>query len=121
MSELLLTDFKQLFEFMPVLYLVLTPDLVIVAVTDAYLQATMTQRQQILGRPLFEIFPDNPDDPHASGTQNLRASLNRVLRDGIADTMSGQKYDIRRPEAEGGGYKERFWSPIKSTLFNAQV
>ena len=35
------------------------------------------------------------------GTQNLRASLNRVLRDGIADTMSVQKYDIRRPEAEG--------------------
>jgi len=120
MSELLLTDFKQLFEFMPVLYLVLTPDLVIVAVTDAYLHATMTQRQQILGRHLFEVFPDNPDDPHASGTQNLRASLNRVLRDGIADTMSVQKYDIRRLEAEGGGFEERFWSPINSPLFNAQ-
>ncbi|MDO8417204.1 MAG: ATP-binding protein [Agitococcus sp.] len=120
MSELLLTDFQQLFESMPALYLVLTPDLVIVAVTDAYLQATMTQRQQVLGRPLFEIFPDNPDDPHASGTQNLRASLNRVRRDGVADTMSVQKYDIRRPEAEGGGYEERFWSPINSPLFNAQ-
>jgi PAS domain S-box-containing protein len=26
--------------------------------------------------------------------------------------MAVQKYDIRRPEAEGGGFEERFWSPV---------
>ncbi len=40
-------DFKILFESAPGLYLVLTPDLRIVAVSDAYLRATMTQRDQI--------------------------------------------------------------------------
>lgn len=60
-------DFKALFESAPGCYLVLAPDLTIVAVNDAYLQATMTEREKILGRRLFEVFPDNPDDPEATG------------------------------------------------------
>ena len=56
-------DFRALFESAPGLYLVLTPDLTIVAVSDAYLQATMAKRAEILGRRFFDVFPDNPDDP----------------------------------------------------------
>ena len=37
-------DFRRLFESVPGLYLVLDPDLTIVAVSDAYLAATMTAR-----------------------------------------------------------------------------
>lgn len=73
-------DFRVLFESAPGLYLVLTPDLTIVAVSEAYLCATMTNREEILGRQLFEVFPDNPSDPSASGVRNLKDSLNRVLR-----------------------------------------
>jgi PAS domain S-box-containing protein len=43
-----------LFEAAPEPYLVLTPDLRIVAVSDAYLHATRTQREAILGRGHFE-------------------------------------------------------------------
>jgi signal transduction histidine kinase/CheY-like chemotaxis protein len=96
--------------------LVLTPAFDIVGVSDAYLQATMTERTDILGRALFDVFPDNPDDPAADGVGNLRASLNRVLRSRKPDTMPIQKYDIRRPEAEGGGFEERFWSPLNSPV-----
>src|SRR5437867_9240641 len=95
------SDFQALFESAPGLYLVLTPALTIVAVSDAYLRATMTQREAILGRQLFEVFPDNPADPAATGVRNLRASLERVLQQGVADTMAVQKYDIRRPESAG--------------------
>src|SRR5215467_11017614 len=55
-------DFKLLFESGPGLYLVLTKELRIVAVSDAYLRATMTRREAIIGRGLFEVFPDNPED-----------------------------------------------------------
>jgi signal transduction histidine kinase len=110
-------DFQALFESSPGLYLVLSPDLTIVAVSDAYLRATMTSRESILGRGLFEVFPDNPDDPSATGAQNLRTSLQRVLRDGVPDAMAVQKYDIRRPESEGGGFEERHWSPVNSPVF----
>jgi PAS domain S-box-containing protein len=105
-------DFQALFESAPGLYLVLAPALTIVAVSDAYLKATMTKREEILGRRIFEVFPDNPDDPTATGVRNLKASLNRVLTNRAPDTMAVQKYDIRRPESEGGGFEERYWSPV---------
>ena len=104
--------FRKLFEASPGLYLVLSPALIIVAVTDAYLQATMTDRCRILGRSIFDVFPDNPDDQGATGVRNLRESLERVIQSGAPDAMAVQKYDIRRPESEGGGFEERFWSPV---------
>jgi signal transduction histidine kinase len=109
-------DFKSLFEAAPGSYLVLDPELVIVAVSDAYLRDTMTVREEILGRGLFEVFPDNPDDPEATGEGNLRASLDRVRRTLAADTMAVQKYDIRRPEVEGGGFEARYWTPVNSPI-----
>jgi signal transduction histidine kinase/ActR/RegA family two-component response regulator len=109
-------DFKSLFEAAPGSYLVLDPELVIVAVSDAYLRDTMTVREEILGRGLFEVFPDNPDDPEGTGEGNLRASLDRVRRTLTADPMAVQKYDIRRPEVEGGGFEARYWTPVNSPI-----
>jgi signal transduction histidine kinase/ActR/RegA family two-component response regulator len=113
-------DFRALFEGAPGLYLVLAPDFRIVAASDAYLAATMTKRDEILGRDIFDVFPDNPDDPAATGVRNLRASLERVRREHAPDTMAVQKYDIRRPAEEGGGFEERYWSPVNSPVLNAQ-
>jgi PAS domain-containing protein len=109
-------DFRVLFESLPEKYLVLDHNLIIVAVSDAYLGATFTERRGLVGRPLFEVFPDNPDDPATEGTRNLKASLTRVLRERTRDTMSVQKYDIPRPEAAGGGFEERFWSVSNSPV-----
>jgi signal transduction histidine kinase len=107
-------DYRALFESAPGLYLVLNRDLVIVAASDAYLSATMTRRDAIMGRGIFEVFPDNPDDPAATGVRNLRASLERVLRSGQPDAMAVQKYDIPLPQ--GGGFAERHWSPVNSPV-----
>ena len=32
--------------------------------------------------------------------------------------MPAQKYDIRRPAALGGGFEERYWSPVNSPVLN---
>src|SRR5438270_500157 len=93
MKKIHTPDFQALFESEPGLYLVLTPALTIVAVSAAYLKATMTKREEILGRGLFEVFPDNPDDPTATGVRNLKASLERVLTHRVSDTMAVQKYE----------------------------
>lgn len=110
------TDFRTLFESVPGLYLVLTPEFRIVAVSDAYLAATMTRRDDILGRGIFEVFPDNPEISNPTGVSNLRASLERVVASRKADSMAVQQYDIRKPEAEGGGFEKRFWSPVNSPV-----
>lgn len=112
-------DFQHLFESAPGLYLVLSPDLTIVGVTDAYARATMQRRDHMIGRALFDVFPDNPDDPSADGVKNLRASLDRVRQLRQSDAMAVQKYDIRRPEAEGGGFEERYWSPVNTPVLDA--
>jgi PAS domain S-box-containing protein len=79
----------------------------------------MTKREEILGRGIFDVFPDNPDDPSATGVRNLRTSLQLVIQDKTPDTMAVQKYDIRKPESEGGGFEERFWSPVNSPVFGS--
>ena len=113
-------DYRLLFETAPGPYLILTPDLTIAAVNEAYLTATMTKREEIVGRGLFDVFPDNPDDPAATGVRNLRTSLDRVRERRAPDTMAVQKYDIRRPESAGGGFEERYWSPTNVPVFDAQ-
>ena len=96
----------------------LSPDFKIIAVSDAYLSATLTERDKILGRELFDVFPDNPDDRQATGTHNLNSSLQRVLKNCESDAMAIQKYDIRKPESEGGGFEERYWRPINCPVCN---
>lgn len=115
MSPLPEQQFQQLFEAAPGLFLVLQPDFTIVAVSDSYLQATMTQRQTICGRGIFEVFPDNPDDPAATGVSNLRSSLIHVREFKEQHTMAVQKYDIRRPD---GSFEERFWSPLNKPVLD---
>jgi PAS domain-containing protein len=110
-------DFKQLFETTPGLYLILDPQLKIIAVNDSYNKATMTNREDIVGRGLFEVFPDNPEDKSADGASNLLSSLNYVLKHKKAHTMAVQKYDIRRPD---GTFEERYWSPLNTPILNRE-
>ncbi|GGC67260.1 PAS domain S-box protein [Undibacterium terreum] len=110
-------DYQALFEATPGAYLILNPELTIVAVNDSYLKATLTVREDIVGRPLFEIFPDNPADLNADGVSNLRASLLSVLKHKKPDTMAVQKYDI--PIGDGSSFEERYWSPVNSPVLDA--
>lgn len=107
--------FKSLFESAPGLYLILTPNLTIDAVSDEYLAATMTKREEIKGRHLFDVFPDNPDDNAADGVNNLGLSLQTVLHTKRPHAMAIQKYDIRRPD---GTFEERYWSPLNKPVLN---
>ena len=113
-------DFRRLFERGPSLYMVLDPQLHILAVSDAYAEATMIRRGDVLGRYLFDIFPDNPDDDAATGVHNLQASLQRVLQTRQSDTMAVQKYDVRSDEDPDRGFVVRYWSPVNSPVLDEQ-
>ena len=112
-------DFRALFEAAPNPYVVLMPDLTVVAVSDAYCRATHTTREKLIGRRLNEAFPDNPDEPMAEALANMRASVTRVLQFRRPDAMPLQKFDIQRPESEGGGFEARYWAPFNSPVLNA--
>lgn len=112
-------DFRLLFEAVPDVLLVLLPDApryTIVAATHTRLLATQTNYEQNIGHGLFELFPDNPDDPAATGMNNLRLSLDRVVATRAADTMAVQKYDIRSPD---GSFQIKYWSPKNLPVLGA--
>jgi len=116
MAAALQTNFQVLFERAPGLYLVLDPHFFILAATDNYLRATMTRRENVVGQHLFDVLTDNPHDANANSTDNLRASLERALREHIPDPMAVQKYYIRRPTGE---FEERYWNPINIPIVGA--
>jgi len=107
-------DFRFIVEQLPGLYLIVLPDRprwTIVAASDAYLRATMTTRRgtnPLIGRAMFEAFPDPPDDPRATGVRNLRSSFERALESRSVDVMAIQHYNIRRTD---GSWEERYWAP----------
>src|SRR5581483_2966276 len=114
-------DFQELFQSGPVLCVVLSPDQnhTIVAATDAFLGSTMTVRHEILGRGLFEVFPDNPADLGAQeAREDLRTTLDAVARTGKPEVTAMKKHNIRRPLASGGGFEERYWSSISSPVLS---
>jgi PAS domain-containing protein len=112
-------SFRDQFEKSPHLYLAVDPrpGLHIVDINDAHAQATMTNRVAVAGRPLFEVFPDNPDLPDADGVSNLYASLRAVADSGRPHAMPIQRYDIRDPD---GRFVERYWRPLNSPVFDAE-
>jgi PAS domain S-box-containing protein len=115
-----LPDLGCLFEAAPDAYLVLAvdaPRFTVAAATDAYLHIATAQREQIVGRSLFEAFPDSLGDPHATAVGSLRSSLDRVLRERAPHAMPPQKYGIRRRD---GSFAERFWRTLNSPVFDGQ-
>ena len=113
-------DFRALFESLPDLYLVLASDaprFTIVAASDAYVRQTLTQGQAIVGRGIFEVFPDNPEDPQATDGENFSASFARVIANRAPDAMPTRRRDIRQPPEHGGGFEEHWWSPVNSPVF----
>lgn len=109
--------FRSLFESVPGPYVVLRPDdFRIVAVSDAYLQATHTTRDSLLDRSLFDVFAADDDTASAEAVANLRASLARVVAYGRVDVIPVHRLAIRRPASLGGGAEERWWSPVSAPV-----
>jgi len=89
------------FAALPGAYVLLTPELRIVAVSDAYLAATSTTRDYLVGNCLFEAFTGEPTTPEGETLANLRASLAQVLATGQPHHMARQRYQAPDPQQPG--------------------
>ncbi|MCI3926191.1 SpoIIE family protein phosphatase [Paenibacillus sp. TRM 82003] len=108
-------DLAAVFDVLPTPYAVLDTDLRFVAVNRAFLETSGRPRHELIGRLVFDVFPDNPDDPGTHATANLEASLRRVLRTGRPDTMPLQKYDVAGPD---GVFRPCWWSPVNAPVLD---
>ncbi|MFF7967794.1 PP2C family protein-serine/threonine phosphatase [Streptomyces sp. NPDC007903] len=109
-------DYAAVFQALPGAVALLSVDLVFVDANLAFLSQAGRSRDQVVGRYLFDAFPENPGDPGASGARNLEASLRRVLLNREADTMALQRYDVESAERDGR-WEERYWSPVNAPVF----
>jgi len=105
------------FNVLPGAFLLLSPDLLVEAASDAYLAVTLMQREQLIGRPFFELFPANPATREVHGERNLRASFAQVLATGQPHEMALQRYDLPDPAAPGQ-FVERYWLPSTSAVLD---
>ncbi|MGP4806380.1 histidine kinase dimerization/phosphoacceptor domain -containing protein [Agrobacterium cavarae] len=116
MHTLSATDLVALVQGMPQPYLILNTNLVIVGASNAYLVLTDRTLEDIVGRPILEAFPENPD---AAGTVEqgpLEVSLRHVLATGNPHEMAVIQYDIPQP---GGGFVQKFWTPVHTPVAGA--
>jgi PAS domain-containing protein len=92
------------------------PGLKIIDINAAYAAATFISRSDVVGKSIFDVFPDNPADALADGVSNLYASLKIVAETDRPHVMAIQRYDMRDPN---GGFVERHWQPINSPIHDS--
>jgi len=102
---------QELLESLPGLFLMFTPDLNIVAVSDALLEATKAKREVVVGHSIFDMFPAQPGN---KATVAWAESLEQVRRTGGPDTMAIQLYSVPN---SAGVIEDHFWSPMNSPVF----
>jgi PAS domain S-box-containing protein len=113
-----IVDLKSVFSSLAgsnVLVLPDTPLFTIIAVSDDYLQDTGRVREELLGKGLFEMFPNNPNDPNQTSEKLVRASLEYALKHKETHYLAQQQYDI--PKADNT-FEERFWKANNKPVLN---
>lgn len=108
---------RSIISSLPGNFLLLKPDapnFTIVDATDAYCNATYTEKENIKGKPLFEVFPEKTESPH--GIDDLRRSLMEAVSTRKTDQMTTHKYAIRNPHT--GQVEERYWTLLNIPLLD---
>lgn len=101
---------------LPEHYLLLAPDLTILDASDRYLAVTMKQREAIVGRGVFDVFPRDAQN----AWKVFVDSVDHVRDTGTSHAMTRVRYDIQRPAEQGGGLEERYWETTNYPQLDAQ-
>jgi PAS domain-containing protein len=99
-------DFRSVFDQTPGMCLILDTSFYIVAQNAEHARATLTTSKNVIGRWLFEVFPDQ-DDSRATGVSLVRQSLLKVLETRRPDTMPILRFDV---QSESGDFQQRYWA-----------
>lgn len=108
----------EVFRLSPNAYMVLDRELRYVAANETYLRLTASTLDQLLGKHLFELFPNDPDDPNNASARMLRDSFERVLRTGQVDVLALIPYRVPLETPAGVVVEERFWSATHTPMLD---
>lgn len=115
-----LADYEALFRASPYPYLVMAPDFTIIGASGAYLRSVGRSEDELVGRYLFDAFPENADNPAGTDMAEIKASLLRALAKGEPDTCPFIRYAIPRDTPQGRVFEERYWSTVHTPVLDEQ-
>ena len=95
-----LVNYQQLFESLPERYIVLDPSLRVLSATEGYLNVTLTQRPQVIGQHVFDVFPSSSFQLPSSDIDLFQNALNRVIYERVPYVLPKQHYTFRRPASD---------------------
>jgi PAS domain-containing protein len=109
-------DFERIFNAIPANYVAYDLDWNIVAITESSLAAVGRAREDVIGRNQFDAFPDNPDDPDATGNATMLGAFRRVLEERKGHVLPITRYDIADAD---GVFQKRYWQPLNEPVFDS--
>lgn len=114
-------DLASAFEASPNPYLLLTPDLHIAEVNQAYVDVTGARRDDIIGAPLFQTFDAGPSADAPENVRQVKASLEKARDTRQRDHLAVVRFAIPRLADDGREvFDERIWSATHTPLMNAE-
>jgi PAS domain S-box-containing protein len=113
-----LINFEHIFLVSPSPLIVLTPDLYLAAANDSYLEVVHKKREEIIGKYIFDIFPDNPGTPEIKSSQKAKLSFEWIKKHKKPLVKPISRYDIKRSENMGGGFEEKYWETSYTPLLD---
>jgi len=113
-------DYNLVFANSPAAKLVIAtdaPDYTILDVNDAYLDATNTTKEALVGKSVFAVFPGNPSDEDSKNIERTIDSFEQAIHNKAPHTMSHYRYDIPVP-GKPGEFEERYWTTTNSPVLD---
>ncbi len=112
------TDFEAIFRVSPYPYMVMSKDFTIMSANDAYLKIVDRKEEDIVGQSLFDAFPENPDDPNSTNTQQLKDSINTAIATAKPHNTAFIRYAVYKQTEQGLVFEERYWSAVHTPVFD---
>ena len=103
-------NFKALFEEAHGSILVLNPSFTILAISDAFIEATYTKREDLVGKNFFDVFQDTKNTTAVAET---KASLEYVLKNKKPHVIPMLRMEIKNL---AGVLEEKYWNPINKPI-----
>ncbi|MBC1182047.1 PAS domain-containing protein [Brevundimonas sp. WCHBH090558] len=119
-SSDLTVDLGAAFEASPNPYVLITPDLRIAEVNQAYMDVTGAKRSDMIGQPLFSTFDSGPGSDAPENVRQVRASLEKARDTRQRDHLAVVRFSMPRAQPDGSEvFEERLWSATHTPILNA--
>jgi PAS domain-containing protein len=105
-------DHSLLFRASPYPYLVMDLGLTVIDANPAYLNSVQRSLDDIVGRYVFDAFPENPDDPDSTNIREVKASLETAIATRAPHTTPFLRYAVPVTVDGATVFEERFWSTV---------